>query len=96
MAVTQAFPWPHVKELWIAYLTKFVERFGGTKLERARDLFEQAVDGCPPAEAPTLYRMYAAMEEKFGATRHAMAVYDRLTRATDDEHRWVYVAKGIT
>jgi len=31
--------------------------------------------------------MYAAMEEQFGATRHAMAVYDRLTRATDDEHR---------
>jgi len=31
--------------------------------------------------------MYAAMEERFGATRHAMAVYDRLTRATDDEHR---------
>ena len=37
----QAFPWPHVKELWVAYLSKFVERYGGSKLERARDLFEQ-------------------------------------------------------
>lgn len=73
----------------MAYLSKFVERYGGSKLERARDLFEQAVDGCPPAEAPTLYRLYAGMEERFGATRHAMAVYDRLTRATDDEHRCV-------
>jgi len=34
-----------VKELWVAYLSKFVERYGGSKLERARDLFEQ-VRGC--------------------------------------------------
>lgn len=82
------FPWPHVKELWVAYLTKFVERYGGSKLERARDLFEQAVDGCPAEESLTLYRMYAAMEERHGSLRHAMAVYDRATRATDDAHRY--------
>ena len=37
------FGWPHVKDIWLFYLSKFVMRYGGAKLERARDLFEQAV-----------------------------------------------------
>lgn len=82
------FPWPHVKDLWIAYLTQFMERYGGAKIERARDLFEQALDGCPPAEAAPLYRLYASLEENHGLVRHAMSVYDRATRAVDDAHRY--------
>ena len=35
------FTFPHVKPIWIRYLERFVERYGGSKLERARDLFEQ-------------------------------------------------------
>ena len=38
------FKWPHVKDLWQAYLAQFVQRYKGTKLERARDLFRQAID----------------------------------------------------
>lgn len=34
--------WPHVGDVWTAYLTSFVQRYAGSKLERARDLFEQA------------------------------------------------------
>lgn len=30
------FGFPHVYHIWAAYLTKFVARYGGTKLERAR------------------------------------------------------------
>ncbi|XP_010178288.1 PREDICTED: pre-mRNA-splicing factor SYF1-like, partial [Mesitornis unicolor] len=45
------FRWPHVRDVWHTYLTKFVARYGGRKLERARDLFEQALDGCPPKYA---------------------------------------------
>ncbi|NWS91851.1 SYF1 factor, partial [Toxostoma redivivum] len=45
------FRWPHVGDLWLTYLSKFVARYGGRKLERARDLFEQALDGCPPQHA---------------------------------------------
>lgn len=41
------FRWPNVADIWHTYLTKFIARYGGTKLERARDLFEQALDGCP-------------------------------------------------
>lgn len=35
------FSFPNVKPIWIRYLERFVERYGGSKLERARDLFEQ-------------------------------------------------------
>lgn len=35
------FTFPHVKPIWIKYLDRFVERYEGSKLERARDLFEQ-------------------------------------------------------
>ena len=37
------FKYPHVKDIWQAYLNHFVQRYGGTKLERARDMFEQAL-----------------------------------------------------
>ncbi len=40
----QIFKYPHVREIWTTYLSKFVSRYGGKKLERARDLFEQAVE----------------------------------------------------
>lgn len=45
------FKWPNVSDIWSTYLTKFIARYGGRKLERARDLFEQALDGCPPKYA---------------------------------------------
>ena len=38
------FKYPHVKDIWKAYLSQFVQRYGGSKLERARDLFRQALD----------------------------------------------------
>ena len=38
------FKYPHVKDIWVTYLSKFVKRYGKTKLERARELFEHAVD----------------------------------------------------
>ncbi|XP_033251102.1 pre-mRNA-splicing factor syf1 homolog [Drosophila miranda] len=34
------FKWPNVYDIWNSYLSKFLARYGGTKLERARDLFE--------------------------------------------------------
>ncbi|XP_069459971.1 pre-mRNA-splicing factor SYF1 isoform X2 [Ambystoma mexicanum] len=75
------FRWPNVYDIWNTYLTKFIDRYGGKKLERARDLFEQALDGCPQKFAKTIYLLYAKLEEEFGLARHAMAVYERATRA---------------
>jgi len=36
------FKYPHVKDIWVTYLSKFVTRYGKTKLERARELLENA------------------------------------------------------
>ena len=38
------FKYPHVKDIWVTYLSKFVKRYGKMKLERARELFEHAVE----------------------------------------------------
>ena len=74
------FRWPHVKPIWHQYLDKFLERYGGTKLERARELFEQAVSRVPEKDAAELFLKYSKLEENYGLVRHAMAVYDRATK----------------
>ncbi|XP_043388947.1 pre-mRNA-splicing factor SYF1 isoform X3 [Chelonia mydas] len=82
------FRWPNVYDIWNTYLTKFIDRYGGKKLERARDLFEQALDGCPQKYAKTIYLLYAKLEEEFGLARHAMAVYERATRAVQPSEQY--------
>lgn len=79
------FSYPVAFELWNLYLTKAVDR--RISIERLRDLFEQAVEGCPPRFARTLYLMYGALEEERGLARHAMRIYERATRAVADEDR---------
>ena len=41
------FKWPHVFDIWQTYLDKFLARYGGRKLERARDLFDQCLEDIP-------------------------------------------------
>ena len=72
-----AFSFPHCKDIWVAYLQLFNDRFGGRKLERARDLHEQAIAAFPPKERKPLYLAYAALEETHGLLRHAMDIYAR-------------------
>ncbi|KAK6441028.1 pre-mRNA-splicing factor syf1 [Oleoguttula sp. CCFEE 5521] len=79
------FSYPVAFELWNLYLTKAVDRRIG--IERLRDLFEQALEACPPKFAKALYLMYGALEEERGLARHAMRIYDRSTRAVADEDR---------
>lgn len=43
------FKWPHVRDLWQTYLSQFVQRYKGSKLERARDLFRQAIESVSPS-----------------------------------------------
>lgn len=71
------FKWPNVFDIWNTYLTKFLKRYQGAKLERARDLFEQCLENCPPDLAKCFYLLYAKLEEEHGLARHAMAVYER-------------------
>lgn len=77
---TQMFKFPYSKDIWAAYLQQFVSRYGGSRLERARDLFEQVVESAPADEAKQFYLMYADLEEQHGLARRAMAVYDKAVR----------------
>ena len=92
------FKYPVAFELWNLYLTKAVDRKIG--IERLRDLFEQAVEGCPPQFAKVLYLMYGNLEEERGLARHAMRIYERATRAVSDENRFemfnFYITKSAS
>jgi len=92
------FKYPHVKDIWVTYLSKFVNRYKGSKLERARDLFEQAVEKAPAEDVKLLYLQYAKLEEDYGLARHAMKVYDRATKAVPDHQKMeiydLYIARA--
>ncbi|XP_012266120.1 pre-mRNA-splicing factor syf1 homolog [Athalia rosae] len=92
------FKWPNVYDIWNTYLTKFLNRYGGTKLERTRDLFEQCLEHCPPRYAKALYLLYAKLEEEHGLARHAMSVYERATNAVLPEEKFemfnIYIKKA--
>jgi len=79
------FKWPNVYDIWNTYLSEFLARYGGNKLERARDLFEQCLEGCPTKYAKNIYLLYAKLEEEHGLARHAMAVYDRAVAGRRDD-----------
>ncbi|GFQ99306.1 pre-mRNA-splicing factor SYF1 [Trichonephila clavata] len=92
------FKWPNVYDIWNTYLVKFLKRYGGTKLERARDLFEQCLENCPQKFAKPIYLLYAKLEEEHGLARHAMAVYSRATKAVLPEEQFdmfnIYLKKA--
>ena len=92
------FNYPVAFELWNLYLTKAVDR--KISIERLRDLFEQAVEGCPPKFAKTLYLMYGSLEEERGLARHAMRIYERATRAVSDDNKFemfnFYITKSAS
>ncbi|PKS11592.1 hypothetical protein jhhlp_003357 [Lomentospora prolificans] len=79
------FSYPVAFELWNLYLSKAVDR--RISIERLRDLFEQAIEGCPAKFAKVIYLMYGNLEEERGLARHAMRIYERATRAVADEDR---------
>lgn len=91
------FDFPHVYPIWVAYIRKFMTRFKGAKVERTRDLFEQAVDGCPAKESLHLYLMYAKFEEDYGLLKRAMDIYNRATDACAQEDKlkmyYIYISR---
>ncbi|KAJ3785991.1 hypothetical protein GGU10DRAFT_182581 [Lentinula aff. detonsa] len=92
------FTFPISFEIWNIYLAKFVKRYGGAKLERARDLFEQALEKCPPKSCKPIFLMYAKLEEEYGLAKRAMSIYERATQVVADEERFemftIYIAKA--
>jgi pre-mRNA-splicing factor SYF1 len=83
-----SFEWPFSKDLWLTYLTKFVARYQGKKIERARDLFEQALEKIPPVESKPVYMMYSKLEEEHGLMKNAMAIYDRAAKSVGMDERY--------
>lgn len=95
---TEVFTFPVSFEIWNIYLSKFVKRYGGSKLERARDLFEQALEKCPPQSCKPLFLMYGQLEEDYGLAKRAMSIYERATQVVADENKFemytIYIAKA--
>jgi len=81
------FKWPIVFEIWDVYLVKFTGRYGGAKLERTRELFEQSISGVTDKYAKQIYMLYAQFEEAHGLSRHAMGVYARACKAVPKVER---------
>ncbi|KAL5704901.1 hypothetical protein ACHQM5_023263 [Ranunculus cassubicifolius] len=81
------FKYPHVKDIWVTYLSKFVKRYGKSKLERARELFENAIQQTPANDVKPLYLQYAKFEEDFGLAKRAMKVYDEATKSVPDNEK---------
>ncbi|XP_057499533.1 uncharacterized protein LOC130783795 [Actinidia eriantha] len=92
------FKYPHVKDIWVTYLSKFVKRYGKSKLERARELFEHAVEVAPAESAKPLYLQYAKLEEDYGLAKRAMKVYDQATKALPPNEKLsmyeIYIARA--
>lgn len=92
------FKYPHVKDIWVTYLMKFVKRYGKSKLERARELFEHAVEMAPAEVVKPLYLQYAKLEEDYGLAKRAMRVYDQATKAVPPNEKLsmyeIYIARA--
>ncbi|KAA1121521.1 pre-mRNA-splicing factor syf1 [Puccinia graminis f. sp. tritici] len=77
---------------------QFMKRYQGTKIERARDLFEQALENCPEKFVKPIFLSYAQLEESFGLAKRAMGVLERATEkvALDDRFEMFayYIAKA--
>ena len=90
------FAWPAVLKLWQAYSTAFLQRYGGSQLERAREIFESAVHGVPAECAKPLYLAYAAMEEQHGRGTAGLAILRRAAAVVPPPQRlevWILAAK---
>lgn len=86
------FKWPHAKDIWFGYLDAFLERYPTSKLERARDLFEQALASDPPShERAKLFVRYAKFEENHASARKAIAIYERAAMQETSEPYRAYL-----
>lgn len=91
------FGFPIAFDLWNLYLSRFIARNTSTKMERARDLFEQALEKCPPKYSKTLYIAFARLEEEHGIAKHAMRIYQRATENVDiTDLNEIYLVKSTT
>lgn len=78
------FVYPPLRIIWLTYIDKFIARYEGTKIERLRDIFENAVKEVTTEYAAEFYIKYAKAEEQYGLARHAIAIFDRGCKVVAD------------
>ncbi|XP_058103136.1 uncharacterized protein LOC131246764 isoform X2 [Magnolia sinica] len=92
------FKYPHVKDIWVTYLSKFVKRYGKTKLEQARELFKHAIKMTPAEDVKPMYLQYAKLEEDYGLAMRALEVYEQATKAVPENEKMniyeIYIARA--
>jgi pre-mRNA-splicing factor SYF1 len=97
----ELFPFPHAgaKLLWKTYLQEFMDRYGGTKMERTRDLFHRCLEACPPEDCSEFFMMQGKFEEKHGLTKRALNVYRTMCQKVVPEEQYtayqLFIAKTI-
>ncbi|KAJ4833905.1 hypothetical protein Tsubulata_032939 [Turnera subulata] len=92
------FKYPHAKDIWVIYVSKFIGRYGKTKLERARELLARAIEMTPANWVKPFYLQYAKLEEEYGLAKRAMEVYDQATKAVPNNEKFsmyqIYIARA--
>ena len=92
----EMFDFPAVKVIWKNYLEAFLKRYGGTKMERTRDLFQRCVDACPPDDSAEFFLMYGKFEEDFGLTKRALNVYQQMCDKVPSSEKYTAYQLFIT
>eukprot|EP00388_Colpodella_angusta_P006096 GDKJ01018324.1.p1 GENE.GDKJ01018324.1~~GDKJ01018324.1.p1 ORF type:complete len:767 (-),score=125.33 GDKJ01018324.1:35-2200(-) len=77
----EVFAWPHRGVILMTYLTKFVQRYKGKKVERVRDLFAEATRGATREWNFRLNILLGKFEEEYGSASKAVHAYEMACRA---------------
>lgn len=93
----ELFTFPGVKLIWKAYLESFLKRYGGSKVERTRDLFQRCLDACPPEDSTEFFLMNGKFEEEHGLVKRALGVYQQMCQKVPAEEKYtayqLFIAK---
>eukprot|EP00531_Pseudo-nitzschia_arenysensis_P000770 CAMPEP_0116128198 /NCGR_PEP_ID=MMETSP0329-20121206/7234_1 /TAXON_ID=697910 /ORGANISM="Pseudo-nitzschia arenysensis, Strain B593" /LENGTH=960 /DNA_ID=CAMNT_0003622325 /DNA_START=199 /DNA_END=3081 /DNA_ORIENTATION=- len=92
----ELFKFPGVKIIWKAYADAFLKRYGGTKLERTRDLFQRCLEKCPPEDSTEFFLMNGKFEEEHGLTKRALSVYKQMSQTVPNEDKYTAYQLFIT
>jgi pre-mRNA-splicing factor SYF1 len=94
-----SFPHPGAKLLWRAYIKAFLQRYKGTKIERARSMFERCLENCPSEECAEFCMMNGEFEEEYGLTNRALSVYQNMCEKVPSDEKYtayqLFIAKTV-
>ena len=71
------FQWPGLYDLWLVYITKFIDRYKGKKIERIRDMYNEIIKQCPKDKIKIFYYIFAYYEEEYGSFNHCINILDK-------------------